>query len=1028
MISNRCRMHLWAAIHVLLLLPLCLRAQGLSGEIQLIVKDSSGAAMRASGTLENLQSGAVRSFETDANGTSTLRNLTYGRYRLEISGQGFVTQSLLVDVESRSPVVRAITMMLGAQHISVDVIAATPLAGSDLPLQEIPASVQTATQQELAASGSLDLSDFLNRRLSGVNINENQENPFQPDLNYRGYTASPLLGTPEGISVFVDGVRQNQPFGDVVSWDLIPRVAISEVALVPGSNPLFGLNALGGAVSIQTKDGRSNPGSVVKIYGGSFGRRAVEFEHGGNNSKGLNWYIAGNLLHDNGWRVRSPSDVRQAFGKGGWQGVRTTISLSFAYASNSLTGNGLQEQRLLAKNYASGYTYGDTTKNQSPFLNLTVRREIDTSLTFSGNAYFRYIRADTVNPNLNTNSLDESVYQPTASEQEALAAAGYSGFLSSGASAANTPFPSWRCIAEALQRTEPIEKCNGFIVSSSVKQHNYGISGQFTWSTSLAGHRNQLTAGSGWDRSDLTFQQGTQFGYINPDYTITPVNAFEDGSTNQNGVPVDTRVNLRGVPQTWSLYATDTVSLGNSWSFTASSRYNRTTIDNFDRISPGGGPGSLDGQYAFGRLNPAAGVTFSPVRFLNFYAGYAESSRAPTSIELGCADPNNPCNLPNALTSDPPLNQVITRTFEAGVRSNRGEGRLSWSAGWFRAENYHDLLFVTSDITGNGYFKNFGRTLRQGAEAHLSERINRVTLGGNYTFLSATYESSETVDGSSNNTNDSALAGSPGMDGDIRIQPGDRIPLIPQHLLKAFAEAQFTRKLSADLDFMAVSGSFARGNENNQSRPDGIYYLGPGTSPGYGGVNLAARYQLQSHVQLFAQLNNLLDHHYFTAAQLGPTGRKSRATTINKAAMPASADADRLPPRTPGSTSVGASNFSNLGPRIERRRSSQLRLKLQLLPKGFEITGSKLFPHVDSDCHGLCTALYAPCAADRQESPGRRSASAAGSRSSICRRLSACVLPAKGDAPVITSYRTTPRLNMSARASTFCPRSCSGDI
>ena len=245
-------------------------------------------------------------------------------------------------------------------------------------------------------------------------------------------------------------------------------------------------------------------------------------------------------------------------------------------------------------------------------------------------------------------------------------------------------------------------------------------------------------------------------------------------------------------------------------------------------MNPGGGPGSLDGQYAFGRFNPAAGLTFSPVHFLNLYASYAESSRAPTSIELGCADPNNPCNLPNALAGDPPLNQVVTRTFEAGVRSNRGEGRLSWSGGWFRASNYNDLLFVTSDITGNGYFKNFGRTLRQGAEVHLSERINRVTLGGNYTFLRATYESPETVDGSSNNTNDSALAGSPGMDGVIQIQPGDRIPLIPQHMLKAFAEAQFTRKLSADLDLMAVSSSFARGNENNQSQPDGIYYLGTG--------------------------------------------------------------------------------------------------------------------------------------------------------------------------------------------------------
>src|SRR5262249_46750189 len=277
--------------------------------------------------------------------------------------QGFATQSLVVDVQSDNPVTHTITMVLGVETARVDVVAATPLAGSNLSLQEIPGPVQTATGQDLNNSGSLDLSDFLNRRLSGININENQENPFQPDLNYRGYTASPLLGTPEGISVYMDGVRQNQPFGDVVSWDFIPRVAISDVVLVPGSNPLFGLNSLGGAVSIETKDGHSKPGTSIAVNGGSFGRRAAEFEHGGSNSTGLSWYVAGNLLHDDGWRIKSPSDVRQMFSKLGWQSAKTTISLSFAYADNYLTGNGLQEQRLLAKNYSSGYTYGDTTTN-----------------------------------------------------------------------------------------------------------------------------------------------------------------------------------------------------------------------------------------------------------------------------------------------------------------------------------------------------------------------------------------------------------------------------------------------------------------------------------------------------------------------------------------------------------------------------------------------------------------------------------------------------------------------------------------
>ena len=170
----------------------------------------------------------------------------------------------------------------------------------------------------LQRSGSLELSDFLNRRLQGVHINENQGNPFQPDVNYRGYTASPLLGTPEGISVYLDGVRQNQPFGDIVAWDLIPKIAISEMALMPGSNPLFGLNTLGGAISIQTKDGYSQPGGSLQLSGGSFGSRAGEFEYGGSNAAGLNWYTAGNLFREDGWRQFSPSEVRQAFGNFGW--------------------------------------------------------------------------------------------------------------------------------------------------------------------------------------------------------------------------------------------------------------------------------------------------------------------------------------------------------------------------------------------------------------------------------------------------------------------------------------------------------------------------------------------------------------------------------------------------------------------------------------------------------------------------------------------------------------------------------------
>ncbi|HWB86354.1 MAG TPA: TonB-dependent receptor [Bryobacteraceae bacterium] len=863
---------------ILLLAAALAASQPEAASVQINVQDPSGAPMRAAGRLENLASGAVHRFQTDNQGRCTIESVAPGRYRLELSQKGFATQSLLLDVQSATPMERTIVMALGATADHVEVVAATPLAGIELTPSEIPAPVQTATARDMQNSGALNLSDFLNRRLDAVNLNENQGNPYQADLNYRGYTASPLLGTPQGLSVYMDGVRQNQPFGDVVSWDLIPQFAISEVSVMPGSNPVFGLNTLGGAISMQTKDGLRDHGTTIELSGGSFGRKVAQLEQGGSNSKGLNWYVGGNMFFEDGWREASPSDVRQFFGKLGWTRGNTALGMSVGYANNSLTGNGLQEQRLLAADYNSVYTIPDITANRAPSFSLTGLHSFGSTLSISGIAYYRYIRTATLNGDLNEDSLDQSVYQPSAADIQALIAAGYSGFPTSGANASNTPFPSWRCIAQALERDEPGEKCNGLLNRTHSEQHNYGISTQVTWLQSA--HGNQLTVGAAYDGSVVNFAQSSQLGYLNPDRSITGVNAFGDGVTggNVDGVPFDTRVDLHGVLNTASIYATDTLSL-KKWSFTLSGRYNHTSVDNHDRVEPIAGAGSLTGVNSFGRFNPAAGVTYNLAPAANLYFGYSEGSRAPTSIELGCADPTQPCKLPNALAGDPPLQQVVTRTFEAGVRGG-AEGRLNWRVGWFHAENHNDILFVASTQTGFGYFKNFGETRRQGVEARLDGHYRRLSMGGGYTFLDATYQSTETVDGSSNSTNDGALSGEPGMDGIIEVQPGDRIPLIPQHMLKAYATLQATRKLSADLDFIAVSTSYARGNENNMSQPDGVYYLGPGTSPGYGVVNVGARYQATRRVQLFVQINNLLNHRYYTAAQLGPTGFTARGAFI----------------------------------------------------------------------------------------------------------------------------------------------------
>ncbi|CAM3648350.1 TonB-dependent receptor [Polaromonas hydrogenivorans] len=756
---------------------------------------------------------------------------------------------------------------------TVEVIGSTPLPGIGQPRNEIAAPVQSATRRDIEASGALELGEFMNRRLGSVHVNEMQGNPFQLDVSYRGYTASPLLGTPQGLSVYMDGVRMNQPFGDVVSWDLIPRGAIASMTLMPGSNPLFGLNTLGGALSVQTKDGKSNPGTSLQTTLGSNARRAVEFEHGGFNDKGLNWYVDANVFRERGWRDDSPSDVRQLFGKLGWQSGGTDLKLTLAHADNQLNGNGLQEQGLLAASRSSVYTKPDITQNRSTLLNLAVSHSVNDSLLFSGNAYYRDIKTSTYNGDINEDSLDQSVYQPSAAERAALATAGYSGFPASGANAANTPFPKWRCIGQALLNDEPAEKCNGLINRTQTAQQNYGLSGQLTWLGDLAGKRNQFVLGAGYDASRVSFAQSSQLGYLNPDRSITGVNAFGDGVSggDVDGEPYDTRVDLTGRIKTWSVFASDTLSLQDNLHLTLSGRYNTTSVKNRDQIHADGDSASLSGDHRFSRLNPAIGLTYTPAKNLNAYAGYSESSRAPTAIELGCANPDQPCKLPNAMAGDPPLRQVVTRTVEAGLRGTAA-GSVQWNAGVFRATNHDDILFVADNQAGFGYFKNFGKTRRQGLELGLSGQVGKLNLGAQYTLLDATYQSAETVNGSSNSSNDTASAGSPGLNGAISIRPGDRIPLIPRQMLKLFADYEVSPAFTLNASMVAMSGALARGNENNGHRPDGTYYLGSGRSAGYAVFNLGAGYRMTPRLQFTAQLDNVFDTQYSTAALLSPTG------------------------------------------------------------------------------------------------------------------------------------------------------------
>lgn len=776
---------------------------------------------------------------------------------------------------------------------TVTIIAPTPLPGLDLNASQIAAPVQRGVVND---AHTQDLADWMNRNLGGVLVQELQGNPFQADVQYRGFTASPLLGTPQGLSVYLDGVRMNQPFGDVLSWDLIPRAALKSVTLMPGSNPLFGLNTLGGALALETKDGRSSPGTQMQLQAGSHQRRSLLLEHGFMNDKGLDVYAMANLFHDAGWRAQSPSDVRQLFGKLGWRDGRSRSQLSMSWADNDLHGNGLQEGSQLAGDWKSVYTTPDITRQQALMLNWTGSHEVRDGWTLSAQVYLRNQKGSTLNGDVNEGALDQNIYyKPSAANANLFGNNGYSGFPTVQETAANTAFPYWSCLANALlpnnsSSKEPAEKCTGLLTRGDTHQRNQGLALQSSWQGQQGSARTQSVVGVAMDTSRVRFTQNSQLGYVQADRSVAGVPAWGDGVTggNVDGEAWDTAVDLQGRTRTRSVLGSQTWSWASGWNFTASGRYNETNVSNLD-LRNDGQANSLSGEHRYSRLNPAVGLTWAPSANLQAWAGYNEGSRAPTTTELGCANPDQPCKLPNAMASDPPLQQVVTRTLELGMR-----GRLAgqaWSAGLFKAVNDQDILFVASEQTGYGYFRNFGQTRRQGLELSLAGALNSEwNYSLHYNWLQATYQSEETVSGNSNSSNSTG----PGLEGTIAIKPGNPIPMTPSQMLKWSVAWKPSAVWRWNLDMQAVGRSIARGNENNAHQADGTYYSGAGYNPGYAVLNLSGQYTVQPGWTLTGSVNNLLDTRYTTGAVLAPNAFNGNAISARSVSYVTDADGNKI--------------------------------------------------------------------------------------------------------------------------------------
>nr|WP_020182099.1 TonB-dependent receptor [Methylotenera sp. 1P/1] len=277
-----------------------------------------------------------------------------------------------------------------------------PLPGLGLTKEEIPGNVQSITAKEIKESHALSLTDLMNSKLQSVNVNDYQSNPFQMDVQYRGFTASPQLGTAQGISVFLDGIRVNEPFGDVVNWDMLPLNALSGLDVFPGSNPIFGLGTLGGAIAMRTKSGFNDPGLDMEVLGGSFGRKQLQVSAGGNNGV-IAGFAAGTFFMEDGWRDDSPSKVNQLFGKAEWQNERARLGLSMLYAGNKLTGNGLLPQQMVDQNPKQVYTSPDESKNDLLQFQLSGIWDVTDKFNITGQIYNRKSKRKSHTSDVNEN-------------------------------------------------------------------------------------------------------------------------------------------------------------------------------------------------------------------------------------------------------------------------------------------------------------------------------------------------------------------------------------------------------------------------------------------------------------------------------------------------------------------------------------------------------------------------------------------------------------------------------------------------
>jgi iron complex outermembrane receptor protein len=731
------------------------------------------------------------------------------------------------------------------QRQEIIVIGTTPLPGSNLEIGKVPGSVQTLSANDIGQNHSISILGTLSQRIPGLALSDSQGNATFEDVHYRGFAASPLQGTPQGIAVYQNGVRLNEAFGDTVNWDLIPDVAIDKLS-ISSNNPAFGLNAIGGALNMVMKNGFTFEGLEAEIEGGSYGHVNGSAQYG---VKWGNWsfYAAAEAFRDGSYRRFSSSDIERLYTDIGFNGDLSEFHLIAAIGRSDLGVVGSTPLDLTNQSISAVYTSPQTTRNETGLLQLSGTVNLTDNLSVQTNIYGRYLGQKHIDGN--DGNFESCGTRSSFPDKLCLESAGFGA----GSSAA---FFDQFVIRDAGGQTIPfVDVPYGTIDRTSTNIATVGGALQVTYDAPLLGHGSNLVFGFSIDHSDIRFASNSTLGYINPALQVG-LNAALPGS----GAIIHTAgdvgyapVALDATTDYYGIYGAETFDITPDLSATVGLRIN--IIDTGTRDNTGSAP-ELNADHSFAHASPQAGLTYRLGGGVSAYGGYSQSNRAPTSLELDCANRNKPCLLENSLVSDPQLKQVVADNYEIGLRGTEDidTGQIGWTFGLYRNESRNDIIALASTIMGRGYYTNVPETLRQGVE--LSGRYHQgpLTAYANYSYVAATFQFTGMLS-SPNNPRANAV-------GNITVHPGDTIPGIPSHQLKIGADYQITPAWSIGGDIEYFGSQHLIGDYSNQNARLTPYFL----------TNIRSSYQISDSVQLFARINNLFDRRYASFGSYFDTG------------------------------------------------------------------------------------------------------------------------------------------------------------